>query len=530
MNDDTELLRRYSEARDEGAFHELVERHFGLVYSTALRLVGGDVHLAEDVSQTVFADLARKTSLVLAQLPAKGEVLDGWLYTGTRFAAAKAVRAEQCRRGYEHEAQQMNEILNGQPMVSEPIWNELRPVLDDAMGKLSVVDRNALLLRFFKGKTLREVGKQLGLGEDAARMRVLRALDRLREILVQQGINTTTAALAVAVSSNAIGAVPSGLVATIASASLAGAVTATTSTTITILNLMTMTKLKIGAVSALIIAAVAVPVWQGIQLRRSSGEKSQMEAQLAELPVLKEDSTKLAQMRLDQSELNRLRAEHSDLLRLRGEVNRLRQQLQAEAGRDSKATNNAGLVTNAKEAAPLAAHASARMSSGETLVMKGWSNEPGKRTLVLVTPTIHPTTPDVGQVSFSSYFIEIPEDALASLALNDLRDEKLVLSANDAETLLKALGQVDARMLSGPRVSTVNGVQASVQIGPGKPQEGKTGLRTALDITPRLSDDRSTLDVEVNAQQDLQSSPSPGTNSVENVSPPHLSPPSLRGP
>jgi len=474
MNDDTELLRGYSEERDEGAFHELVERHFGLVYSTALRLVGGDIHLAEDVSQTVFADLARKSPLVLAQLPAQGEVLDGWLYTGTRFAAAKAVRSEQCRRGYEQEAQQMNEILNGQSTNSEPIWNQLRPVLDDAMGKLSVADRNALLLRFFKDKTLREVGKQLGLSEDAARMRVARALDRLRELLVQQGIKTTTAALAVAVSSNAIGAVPSGLVATIASASLAGAATATTSTTITILKLMTMTKLNLSAISTLIIAAVAVPVWQGIQLHRANGEKSQIEAQLSELPVLKEDSAKLAQMRIDQTELNRLRAEHSDLLRLRGEVSRLRQQLQAEAGRNSKDINISGQITNARESKPFAAHVNARMGSGETLLMKGWSTNPGKRSLVLLTPTVHPTTPDVGQVSFSSYFIEVPEDALASLGLNDLPDDKRVLSAKDTENLLKALGQAGATMLSAPRISTVNEVQASVQIGPGKPQEGKT--------------------------------------------------------
>jgi hypothetical protein len=262
-----------------------------------------------------------------------------------------------------------------------------------------------------------------------------------------------------------------------------------------------------------------------------------MEAQLAELPVLKEDSAKLAQMRLDQSELNRLRAEHSELLRLRGEVSRLRQQLQVEGGRNIKSSNTAGLSnTNAHESTPFATHVSARMGSGETLVMKGWPTEPGKCSLVLVTPTIHPTTPDVGQVSFSSYFIEVSDDSLTSLGLNDLRDgtqessEKRVLSANDTETLLEALGQFDARTLSAPTISTVNGVQASVQIGPGKPQEGKTSLATALDITPRLSDDRSSLDVEVNAQQTPQNDLAPDTNTVGNAGSQHLSPVSLRKP
>jgi DNA-directed RNA polymerase specialized sigma24 family protein len=60
MTDSQQLLAEYAKSGSESAFRELATRYFGLVYSTALRLVGGDTHLAEDVAQTVFSDLARK--------------------------------------------------------------------------------------------------------------------------------------------------------------------------------------------------------------------------------------------------------------------------------------------------------------------------------------------------------------------------------------------------------------------------------------------------------------------------------------
>ena len=92
MEDDIALLRRFSSERAEDAFAEIVRRHVNLVYFAALRQTGGDTTLAEDVTQTVFADLARKTGALLDR-----PVLTGWLYTSTRFAAAKARRRE--RRG-----------------------------------------------------------------------------------------------------------------------------------------------------------------------------------------------------------------------------------------------------------------------------------------------------------------------------------------------------------------------------------------------------------------------------------------------
>src|SRR6266576_1952765 len=103
---DIALLRRYADANSEDAFAELVRRHLNLVYSAALRQVNGDAHLAQDVAQTVFADLAHKAAS-LARRP----VLTGWLYTSAHFAAAKAVRTERRRHTHEEEAQLMNQLL-----------------------------------------------------------------------------------------------------------------------------------------------------------------------------------------------------------------------------------------------------------------------------------------------------------------------------------------------------------------------------------------------------------------------------------
>ncbi|HAB15368.1 MAG TPA: hypothetical protein DCE44_02850, partial [Verrucomicrobiales bacterium] len=94
---DNQLLERFARDNAEDAFRQLVRRHVDLVYSTALRSLAGDRALAEDVTQAVFADLARKAS----ELSRRTTVLSGWLYQATRFEAAKVVRSEQRRRARE---------------------------------------------------------------------------------------------------------------------------------------------------------------------------------------------------------------------------------------------------------------------------------------------------------------------------------------------------------------------------------------------------------------------------------------------
>jgi len=209
-----ELLRRYVAGQSETAFAELVRRHIALVYSAALRQVHGDAQAAQDVTQAVFTDLARKAP-GLTNHPS----LTGWLYTSTRYLAAKARRAEQSRRSHEQEAHQMNQLL--QSADSDTTWQELRPMLDEAMHDLSATDREAVLLRYFERLPLAEIGARLGLTDKAAHMRVERAIDRLRAALAKRGVTSTVTALAVLLSARAVGAVPAGLAAQVSNAAVA---------------------------------------------------------------------------------------------------------------------------------------------------------------------------------------------------------------------------------------------------------------------------------------------------------------------
>jgi hypothetical protein len=96
-------------------------------------------------------------------------------------------------------------------------------VLDDALHELTETDRDALVLRFFENLSLREVGTRLGVNENAARMRVDRALDKLQELLSRRGITSTSSALAAALVAGAVVSAPAGLAATITTTAMAPA-------------------------------------------------------------------------------------------------------------------------------------------------------------------------------------------------------------------------------------------------------------------------------------------------------------------
>jgi RNA polymerase sigma factor (sigma-70 family) len=277
MPDDQQLLRRYASDGSEAAFGELVARHVNLVYSVALRRANGDTHLAQDVAQLVFTDLARKAR----SLP-KNVVLAGWLHRATRFAAAQSIRTERRRQLREQEAVTMNTFKS----ESTPDWEQIRPLLDEALDELSRADRDALLLRFMEQRSLAEVGHALGANEDAARKRVSRALEKLRAQLVRRGVTTTAAALSTAITVSAVQVAPAGLAATLTSGSLATAA-AGTGTTLTLLKFMAMTKLKLGIISVVVIASVATSLViqneSQAKIRQTSSELERQADQLAQL-------------------------------------------------------------------------------------------------------------------------------------------------------------------------------------------------------------------------------------------------------
>jgi RNA polymerase sigma factor (sigma-70 family) len=274
MSEDVELLRRYAGERAEDAFAELVNRHLNLVYSAALRQVGGDAHLAKDVTQAVFTDLARKSASLTGR-----KVLTGWLYTSTRFAAAQAVRTERRRQVREQEAYTMNELSSGTVPAGE--WERLQPALDEAMHTLGERDREAILLRFFEGRAFPEVGGRLGLSEEAARKRVNRALDELRSVLAKRGITSTASALAVLLMERGVAAAPMGLGVAVKTAALTGAAAA--GGAVTFWQLLATAKVAGGIAAAVTLAVAGVATGQWHAAAQLRAEVENLRAEKAKL-------------------------------------------------------------------------------------------------------------------------------------------------------------------------------------------------------------------------------------------------------
>src|SRR5213594_3899137 len=210
--EDLQLLREYAEQRSERAFTELVNRHIDFVYSTALRVVN-ESQLAEDVTQMVFIKLAQKAASLR-----EGTVVTGWLYRTTQFVAQTAQRSEYRRRKRESLAMESIELYNN----TESVWKEVAPLLEEAMAQLRQVDQDAVLLRFFSGKSLREVGQALGISDDAAQKRVDRALEKMRAYFANHGVVASVAAIAPAISAHAVQTAPVGLAPSLITASLSG--------------------------------------------------------------------------------------------------------------------------------------------------------------------------------------------------------------------------------------------------------------------------------------------------------------------
>ena len=178
ITDTRQLLAEYAADGSEAAFRELVARYLNLVHSTALRLVGGNAELAEDVSQAVFLSLARKGRTLSSKV-----LLGGWLHQHTYYVAIRAVRSEQRRQIREREAVEMNTLQDD----SGAHWRQLAPILDEAITQLGSEDRTAIMLRYFEQQDFRAVGEALGSTQDAARVRVNRALEKLQALLKQRG-------------------------------------------------------------------------------------------------------------------------------------------------------------------------------------------------------------------------------------------------------------------------------------------------------------------------------------------------------
>ncbi len=198
---DRELLRKYTEQGSEAAFARLVRRHLDLVYATCRR-EAGDQELAQDVAQVVFLILAKKAPTLKAQ-----HSLAGWLFQTARFAAANACRQESLRLHCEQKVAEMTQHQQVKAAAGE-FWENVESHLNVALSQLGALDREAVLLRFFEERSFAEIGVALGLSENTARMRVSRALEKLRRHLSRLGVALTAAALAALLAEKSSEAVP----------------------------------------------------------------------------------------------------------------------------------------------------------------------------------------------------------------------------------------------------------------------------------------------------------------------------------
>jgi hypothetical protein len=221
-------------------------------------------------------------------------------------------------------------------------WARVQRGLDVALGQLGQTDRDAVLLRFFEQRSLKDIGAALGMEEDAVRKRVSRALEKLRMQLARQGVTTTDDALSGALTTHAVQAAPAGLAAGILASSLtAGSAVAATGTT-TFIEFLTMTtKLKATIATAALLAGVGTPLLMQHAENKSLRVQNQaLVAQASRFAALEEENQRLsnrialsangtAVSEQERIELNRLRAE---VATLRGEAKQA-QQLRAEISR-----------------------------------------------------------------------------------------------------------------------------------------------------------------------------------------------------
>jgi RNA polymerase sigma factor (sigma-70 family) len=330
MQDDATLLRSYVEERSETAFAELVRRHLSLVYYAALRQTGEAV-LAEDVTQTVFCELARRA----ASLDGR-PVLAGWLYTNTRFAAQHARRAEARRRQREHTAHLMNELTQDSGRAAE--WETLRPVIDDALHTLEEREREAVLLRYFEGRPFEEIGTRLAWTEDATRKRVARALDKLQAVLARRGVTSTAAALGATLTGQAAMAAPAGLAASVTGVALAGTAAAGTGAGIW-MTFMSMTKLQGGIIAAVAAIGATGYIVQGQTNAGLRADVATLHQQQTAIAVLQVENRRLASaaaevelLRRDDEELKQLEQRVTEVKQAKAEQARVAQ-TQAQASR-----------------------------------------------------------------------------------------------------------------------------------------------------------------------------------------------------
>jgi hypothetical protein len=142
---------------------------------------------------------------------------------------------------------------------NDSTWNEIAPLLDEAIVSLNEADRSAVLLRFFERKSFKEVALSLGSSEAAAKKRVARAVEKLRGSFARHNVAITSIALFAMLPSKSVAAAPPDLITATTASALKGATLATSTLGLLkgTLDLITWAKLKTTAAWSAIVLLTA---------------------------------------------------------------------------------------------------------------------------------------------------------------------------------------------------------------------------------------------------------------------------------
>lgn len=458
-----DLLGDFARNRSEAAFRELVQRHLPLVYSTAVRVANGDQHLAEDIAQMVFTDLAAKAARI-----SSGTIVAGWLHQHTWFTASKTIRTERRRALREQQSIDMSTSNTDASGLAH-----LQPIVDEALTTLNPEDRDALVLRFFESADLRRVGASFGISEDAAQKRVARALEKLRAVLATRGVTVSSVALTAFLAAQSTAAPLSlSLAQTVSTAALAGVTSAPWLATF-----LGSTKAK-ASLAALLAGAVATPlIWQQNTISQLRSENSGLRAHLTPLQNLKSENDELRKHTFSPGERERLNKDLAELRRLRGEVTILRRQL-------SGATN--GIAA---------------------------TEEPAAET---------PKDQEILSVNVKSQVVEMNFEGIAAIfgekfpaIANQLRTAQtetagaraprtltFVLEPEQGDELIELFkNTAGVDILSAPQIMTGDGQQGrvSVEQSMGVPGGEPIQLGLSIDLLPKITPDRTAVSLNVKA-------------------------------
>jgi RNA polymerase sigma factor (sigma-70 family) len=274
---DAQLLERFVRHREETAFELLVWRHERLVLAACRRILR-DPHDADDAFQATFLALARQAGSI-----GRGEALAGWLHRVACRAALRLRSRNSARARHETHAPWDSPQAPDDP-AEEAVWDDLRPLLDEEVGRLPEKYRVAVVLCYLEGLTYDEAARRLGCPRGTVSIRLTRARDLLRKRLVRRGIALSGAALAAVLCAHAAraGAPKSFVNATVRAAlafaaDRAAAVALVSARTVAlaegVLRAMWMTKVKV-ALALLFAAAVVVGLGAGALAQRADSGKA----------------------------------------------------------------------------------------------------------------------------------------------------------------------------------------------------------------------------------------------------------------